>query len=303
MVRKWMLKYLAQKGLSQLPFGAGWHVNAWLQRRVGGLKDAPIYGLRTALTMVWLLEQFNYPVQGQRIVELGTGWDGSAALTLLALGAARVESFDSRRHLDPKLKSKALRLLAERRDYRETDELPFAPDYERLIDQCRAEAAETGTFVYHAPADAQATGLPADSVDLYYSLAVLEHVPVAELQGILAESFRILRPGGFCYHYVQPRMHAADMDSFATDVEFLGLSDFWWNALFANPISYENRLRACDYEALLKSAGFRILQSWRTVDTKSLQALPRLKLDAKFAGFSPEELATSYFWVIAQKPA
>lgn len=156
MVRRWMLKYLAQKGLSLLPFEAGWRVNAWLQKSLGGLREAPIYGLRTALTMAWILEQFHCPVERQRIVELGTGWDGSAALTLLALGAERVESYDLRRHLDPKLRSKALRLLAERRDYRETDTLPFAPDYDRLIGQCRADRAESSTFIYHAPADASA---------------------------------------------------------------------------------------------------------------------------------------------------
>jgi len=97
-------------------------------------------------------------------------------------------------------------------------------------------------------------------------------------------------------------MHAADIDPSALDIDYLRFSDFWWNTLFANPISYENRLRACEYEEILKSSGFRILGTWRTIDKKSLEALPRLKLDRKFAAFSPEQLATSYLWVVAQKP-
>jgi SAM-dependent methyltransferase len=300
-LKKWMLKYFVQKCLSLLPFGLGLRANHYLQTRCGGLKDPVIYGLPRTLTMVWALEQCGGDVRGRTFVELGTGWDGSSALTLLSMGAARVESFDVVRHLDPALHQTAVRLIAERRDYHEKQRLPFAPDYDELMSRCGAVDPEAKGFVYRAPADGGATSLASESIDVYYSLAVLEHVPEATLLSILQESFRIMRPGGLCYHYVQPTMHAAAFDHAAVGVDYLQCSELVWNTLFANSLSYENRLRAVDYLRLLERVGFRIRKSWHTVDEVSLRRLPQLRVDKQFTHYSDEELATDYLWVVAEK--
>lgn len=299
--RRWMIKYLIQKSLSMLPFDAGLAANRFLQTRFGGLRQQIIYGLPRTLTMTWALEQCGGAVAGRTFVEVGTGWDGSSALTLLSLGAARVESLDVVRHLDRTLHERASRLIAERREYHEQQELPFAPDYDALIGRCDASMVRPADFVYRAPADARKTGLPSSSADVYYSLAVAEHIPARELRDVLEESFRILKPGGLCYHYIQPTMHAAAFDSSAVGVDYLRCSEFVWNTFFANPISYENRLRGVDYLRMLEAAGFTIVASWRTLDVASLNALPGLKVDSKFAGYSREELATNFLWLVGQK--
>jgi SAM-dependent methyltransferase len=296
-----MLKYATQKGLSLLPFGTGKVANRWLQRHLGGLRNEPIYGFRRALVMAWLLETHGCPVEGKTFCELGTGWDASAALTLLSLGAAEVHSFDLNRHLDPHMMKKGEGMIRYREGYRETDELPFSPDVESILIRTDSAKLRYDAFIYHAPADARSTALPEESVDVYFSLAVLEHVPVEVMREILAESFRILKPGGFCYHYVQPAMHAVQVDPDVTSVEYLRLSDFWWKALFANGISYENRMRAPEYAQLLNEAGFDIRGCWHTLDQKALAALPRMRLDHRFARFTPEELATNYVWVLCRK--
>lgn len=41
------------------------------------------------------------------------------------------------------------------------------------------------------------TGLPAECVDRIFSISVIEHIPVAELVGLMREAFRLLRPGGY----------------------------------------------------------------------------------------------------------
>jgi len=302
MSTRWMLKYATQKGLSCLPFGTGAAANRWLQRRVGGLKNEPIYGFRRALVMVWLLEAHGCGVEAKTFCELGTGWDASAALALLSLGAGKVHSFDLNRHLDPRMMMKGEDMIRHREGYQESDELPFAPDVESIVRRTDPGRLQHECFVYHAPADARSTGLPDESIDVFFSLAVLEHVEASVIREILAESFRILKPGGFCYHYIQPAMHAVQVDPQATTVEYLRFSDFWWDMLFANDISHENRLRAPEYAELLKRAGFEICGNWHTLDQKALAALPRMRLDDRFAHFAPEELATDYVWLLCQKP-
>lgn len=296
------MKYVIQKAISLLPLDMGLRANRFLQTRFGGLRRQIIYGLPRTLTMVWALERVGVQVSGKTFLEVGTGWDGSSALTLLSLGAARVESLDVVRHLDPVLHQKAARLIAERCGFQEEQDLPFAPDYHELIGRCDLSIVQQDRFIYRAPADASATALPSGSIDVWYSLAVLEHVPEPELRAMLAESYRVLTPGGFCYHYIQPTMHAASFDETALAVDYLRVSEFAWKAFFANSISYENRLRGIDYVRMLEEAGFRVLKCWHTIDSASLEALPRLRLDAKFAGYSAEELATNFLWIVAQKP-
>jgi len=148
-----MLKYGLQKTLSLLPFRLGWRCNALLQRNLGGLREKPIWGLPRALTMVALLQSLGHDVEGKTLVELGTGWDGAAAFTLLSLGAGRVHSFDLHRHLDAAMTEKALRLLAERTGFTERQPLPFAAAPERWMERCDPEKIRRENFLYCAPAD------------------------------------------------------------------------------------------------------------------------------------------------------
>ena len=52
---------------------------------------------------------------------------------------------------------------------------------------------------YIAPGDAANTELPAGSVDIYFSHAVLEHVPDRVVHQLVQEARRVLKPGGCFY--------------------------------------------------------------------------------------------------------
>jgi hypothetical protein len=84
---------------------------------------------------------------------------------------------------------------------------------------------------------------------------------------------------------------------------FLAFEDFHWKLLYENDISHENRLRAPEYITLLRQMGFDVLQSWPFVDHAALSAIPNMKIARRFQHFTHEELATTYLWVVARKPA
>ncbi len=297
---RWRHKYMIQKSLSLLPFGFGVAANRWLSRRFGGLREPTAFGIRNTHAMCCLLDRYGFKVEDKVFVELGTGWDAAAALALASMGAGAIHSYDLFRHLDEKF---VLRAKAEVDGFsdREMSGFPFECDIARVAGTSRRRPSSLDSFHYYAPHDARDTGLTEESVDCYFSLAVLEHIPKTTIEGLLRESWRILKQGGLCFHYVQPTMHAAWADPTATGIDYLTCSDFSWRALYDNSIAHENRLRAVEYVGLIKDAEFDILGTWRQVDKRALEALPRMRIAARFRHFSSEELATSYVWILARK--
>lgn len=298
----WRCKYAIQRGLSLLPFDAGVRVNRLLSRRFGGLRETRFYNLPNTLAMCSLLQRQGFDARGATVVELGTGWTAGSAAILLSLGAAAVHSFDLYRHLDEGLTARALEEM-DRLGEHAAKQFPFACDLPGLAAACGRGAVDLGRFRYHAPHDARATGLPGDSVDLYFSQAVLEHVPEPVIAGLLRESHRVLKPGGLCYHYVQPTMHATWVDPGSTGIDYLTCSDRTWRLLYDNGIAHENRLRAPCYVQLVREAGFAIEGTWHTVDAKALASLAHKRVAPRFQSYTREELATDYLWILARKSA
>jgi hypothetical protein len=298
---KWQAKYMAQRGLSLMPFGMGTNLNHWLSSNFGGLRDSPEYAVPNTLGMVGLLEQLGYSVKGKRVVELGTGWSGSSPLVLLSLGAQCVESYDLFRHLEQRRMEHAFALFDSLEPYT-SRKFPFEVDLSDVASRCRKDRIDLERFRYFAPHDARSTGLPSDSADIYYSSAVLEHVGYEVLPEIHAETFRILKRDGVFYHYIQPTMHAAQLDPTATGIDYLCCSDWIWNLFLDNDIAHENRLRHIDHVRLLEAAGFEIIGNWKTIDQRALAALSKRKLARRFEGYSQEELATDYCWIVGRKP-
>lgn len=298
---KWYFKYVAQRGLSLLPFDLGVALNTKMQRKWGNLRRPHMYGIGRAFSLVQAMNAVGVDIRGKRLAELGTGWDAAAGMALLALGSERVISFDLRRHLDLDLVDLALSLLQQSDGY--YDDAPFWRD-DKVLDLARGlrpNADLLDRLDYHAPSDARHTNLADESVDLYFSLAVLEHVPREALMDLFTEARRIVRDGGHMYHYIQPTMHAAVFDRNATGIEYLRVRDVLWRALFANKISYENRMRAPEYLRLIEQSGFKIVKVWKTVDEASRKRLSQVRLAPMFREFSTEENATDYIWVVAQK--
>jgi SAM-dependent methyltransferase len=297
----WRIKYLIQKTLSLLPGDAGFRANRYLSRHHGGLREINFYGIHNTLSMCGAMEPSGFDPGDRVFLEIGTGWTASSALMLLALGARAVHSYDLFPHLDEKLVALARQEMTNVPAH--TDRTyPFPCDMMSWAAKCNPSAIDLQRFHYHAPHDARSTGLDSGSVDCVFSQAVFEHIPEPIIVDLLKESHRVLRSGGLCYHYVQPTMHAAQMDSHATGIDYLTCSDWVWRTFFENGISHENRLRGVCYLELLRQGGFEIVNSWHTVDAKALSALPKKKLAPRFRRFSAEEIATDYIWIVGRKP-
>ena len=264
----WRVKGIVQKVLSATPGGV--QVNDWLQRTAGGLRnfDDHIAGkLEDYRIIVSHMEEAGVPVKGARCMEIGTGWIPVLPVCLLRDGAAQCITLDLNRHLDEKLTRR------------------FAGNNEALA------------IDYRAPADATATGLPDNSVDVVFSNSVLEHVPREIILRMMQETRRILRPGGIAVHSVGCNDHYRHFDKTISPVNYLRYSDRQWR-LWNNDLQYQNRLRPQDFLEIVRQAGLEIVMKKSNSIPEAIKDLP---IADEFRRYSPEQLAAVSLDFVARK--
>jgi SAM-dependent methyltransferase len=151
--------------------------------------------------------------------------------------------------------------------------------------------------------DAGDSGLPAQSFDLVMSSNVFEHIPPSELRRIVAESRRLLRPGGVSAHHIDTADHFAT-DERITSVNFLKYSPRAWR-LISRGLAYHNRLRCREYPRLFEEAGFSLLDVMLETDERALAALRdgAVRPNEAFRAFTHQELAEVLVDVFARVPA
>ena len=117
----------------------------------------------------------------------------------------------------------------------------------RQLEECRRRANERGLHWHLLQAAAEATGLDADTFDFVTSYAVFHELPAHAAREVLAESLRVLKPGGITL--------VADVKAYRA------LDDYQcWKADFLNQIHggdpFWREYATTDLAALAREVGF-----------------------------------------------
>jgi hypothetical protein len=224
-------------------------------------------------------QHWHCPIAEATFYEFGAGWDMLGPLTFWGLGVERQVVIDIRRLLRTGLVNASIVQLASA-DFplirRPTKRLGRGVGATRALKQHYA-------IDYRAPSDARNTGLEANSVDCITSTDTLEHVPMRDIQSILAECRRIIRDDGIISFRIDYRDHYALFDDRISFYNFLQYSDTAW-APFSPSLHYQNRLRHRDYLELIRAAGFSVVFERRASEAAAdLAALKTIRLSGHFA--------------------
>ncbi len=302
----WRVKGIIQKLLSWMPGGS--HLNSRLQLRMGLLRkfeanvDTKVCG--DWLVLVAHMQELSIPIQGRTFVEVGSGWYPTLPVCFYLAGADRCHTMDLYRHMDWALARRMLDRLAihvpqiaaqlgvDAGQIRERlAGLQQATSLDDMLGRARIE--------YHAPADATRTGLPDHSVDVVYSNSVLEHVPGPVIANLMAESRRILRPGGIVLHSVNCGDHYAYFDQRVTQMNYLRYSSAgWW--LWNNDLQYQNRLRADDFLELARDANLEVILNKQRPRPELLASFDSFPVAPEFRRYSREQLCTTSIDFVAR---
>lgn len=307
----WRVKGAIQKFLGVVPGGDDLHYQ--LQLRAGGLRNVA-REMRIKVedwdVMVKMLAQCGVPLAGQRMLEVGSGWYPLFPIALHAAGAARIVTVDLNRYLKPELMRQCVDILREPKSLAVlaagggVSEASVAARLSAvaaaLAKGADVEAATGGAVEYRAPSDASATGLPDTSIDIVFSNSVLEHVPGPVILAIFTEARRLLPPGGVMIHGVNCGDHYAYGDKAIDQLHYLSYSSARW-AKWQNRFLYQNRLRAQDFTAMAREAGFTVELDTSRARPERLAQLEKIKVHPEFAHYPREQLAITSIDFVSRK--
>lgn len=278
----WYVKAAAAHVLSRMPGGTTVHY--WVQRYVTRTLPLPESDFRTRFAAakghITHYRKFavSAPLERAVFMEFGAGWDLAIALVYAAAGVPTQVLLDIHALARADLVSLSVERIrrqaaeapvvlsaavtggtgwAHEPDEREAcvSSLPDGPASQELL----LPWLNSVGIDYRAPGDARAAGLPDCSVDCITSTTTMEHIPAKDLASILAEAYRVLKPGGIVSCHVDMSDHFCHSDPSITPWNFLRFDDRTWNRIVP-PSLYHNRLRASSHVELVRKAGFDIVR-------------------------------------------
>lgn len=276
----WQVKIISKVMLSRLPLS----YHFW--KRLGlfdmGEMDNPAYACAVFNRHYGRAE---FPRKGQGFVMLEIGPGDSLASGVLAHlnGARRSYLVDAGPFASPDMGvyRKLLEFL-EGRGFA-VAELQQLNGLEELMSRCDTVYKTGGLASLHEIPDA--------SVDFIWSQVALEMVRLEDLEPLLRETRRVLRPGGVCSHCIDLS------DLINHSLNNLRFSERVWESEFmARSGFYTNRLRPSQLLELFDRAGFEA----EVVHTARWAGLPvpRGRLHPDYKRFADEELTLSEMDVI-----
>jgi hypothetical protein len=178
-------------------------------------------------------------------LELGPGDSVLAGLAARAFGAERAWLMDAGAFAVTDVEGcvAAARLLAQAG--RPLPDLGGCTSLADVLQRCRVNYLTEGVAALRR--------IPTASVDFVWSQVVLEHVPMAEFDALLAELRRIARDDAIGVHGVDFRDHLSG------GLQSLRFSTGRWeSSLFRNSGFYTNRIRCAEMVERFRKAGFAV---------------------------------------------
>lgn len=167
------------------------------------------------------------------------------------------------------------------------------PDYSSAVDISTLLEQGNGHYLCGGLASLQL--LEAESFDLIFSQAVLEHIQRMEFPAMMYQCYRLLKPNGVMSHVVDFRDHlGGGLNNLRIP------SKVWERPWFAARSGfYTNRLRLSEIKKMCEQAGFLV-----EVQEKQLWSAPpiqRAMLAPEFTGLTDEDLSVSGAFLIMRR--
>jgi SAM-dependent methyltransferase len=277
-----------------------------LGNRVGNRRRSsgpmPRYYPERVKRMLRLQRQHKIVRDGDRIIELGTGWLHWEALTLRLfcdIEAVLFDVWDNRQLGGLKNYLRQLRPMLTGGFELSAEELKHA---QSLIDAILkvnsfAELYNLLGFQYVIENSGSLRKFESNSFQLVVSGGVLEHVKRQALPTLIGETRKVLKPGGWAVHSIDTADHLEHYDRKVSPKMYLSFSEETWRRLFENEVQYINRVQRGEWLELFKANGFELIEEEaRRVD------LSGLRLADRYADMDKGDLECTVLRLALQRP-
>jgi SAM-dependent methyltransferase len=266
-----------------------------LGNRVGGRRREtgvmPDYYIDRLKRMLRLAKEHGIVRDGDRILELGTGWLHWEALTLRLfydIEAVLYDVWDNRQ-------LGGLKNYVQQLSTRLNTDFALSPGELKRAQSLIAAILKVESFSqlydllgfqYVVESSGSLAQFADRSFDLVVSAGVLEHVKREALPILVEETRRVLKPGGWAVHSIDTSDHLSHYDGSVSKKKYLSFSEATWKRLCENEVQYINRVQRSDWLKLFRASGFELIEEEnRRVD------IAALKVAENYRSFDPSDLA------------
>jgi SAM-dependent methyltransferase len=232
-----------------------------------------------------------------RLLEIGTGWMHWFSLYAALFYDLRItglDVWDNRQFSALLAAARKLRPVLERRG----ENPAVLARVDRILQSHSMEDLYSRLgFEYVIQPQGSLAQFAAGSFDTVISFHVLEHVPRKNVETLLGDMHRILRPGGCAIHQIGIDDHLAHYDRRASKKQYLKYSDRTWQAFFENDVQYINRLQASEWQKLFADAGLTLID--RIAEVANVDSL---RIHPRFGHLPREDHGCTILTLVYRKP-
>ena len=232
------------------------------KKRVHG--QMPGFYLNRVNHILRIAKTYGFPKDGQRLIEVGTGWlHWEAVTTRLFFDVSGIlfDVWDNRQmgglknyvnqlggsldklDVDDAQRERALKLIAEIARVNDYHDLYNLLGFEYVLDPSgNLERFDEGSF------------------NVAISAGVMEHIRAADASRFVHGIARLLRPCGLSIHCINIRDHLHQYDSSVSTKQYLHYPDWVWRLCFENGVQYINKVQRSDWLGYFQANDFALVE-------------------------------------------
>jgi cyclopropane fatty-acyl-phospholipid synthase-like methyltransferase len=245
-----------------------------------------------------------YQIQdGDRLLELGTGWLHWEALAVRLFWDVEITLFDvwdNRQFSSLKghaaelaeVIDNAINMTPEqaRRAHNVLDVITSANSFDDIY--------QTLGLEYVVEPSGSLSGLPEDSYDMVFSFNVMEHVDRAILPDFIKGIRRVMKPAGYSIQWIDISDHISNYAPGTHRKNYLRYSDAVWRSFFENRVQYFNRVQRSEWLSLFQEAGLELIDECSTYTS-----IDSLRVSSHLKHLSQQDIECLSLEVVHRKPA
>jgi len=261
----------------------------------------PKYNIERGQVILELVKKYNAIHNGDRLLELGTGWLHCESTFLRLFYDVNITLFDiwDNRQLKP-----FKRYFAELNKVIDS-EIVMAPTQRQHVHDLISTISSINSFddLYHLlgfqyviEPSGTLRKFQEESYNAIYSCDVLEHISEDILSEYILDFYRLLKPGGYSIHTIDIGDHISYYGRNVSRKNYLRYSDKSWKRFFENEVQYFNRIQRSRWLSLFQQAGLEL------VDEESQYCDIGITIDKKYRNYNRKDLECTVLRVIHRKP-